>query len=183
MTESIIVRHCSPTLAGLKTGNLFNYRYENIKELNKKIYECNKLLNIKGVYFVLLRVKDNRALIYVYRKKYLKEILTRRDVISFLWENGYRNFDISKCIKFLSTKLQTQEKFPHEIGVFLGYPLEDIKDFIKNKGDNCKLVGYWKVYNNEINAIKLFNKFKKCTDVYCKKHAEGFKLLRLAVAV
>ncbi|MCR5809005.1 MAG: DUF3793 family protein [Clostridiales bacterium] len=33
MSEALIVRHCSPTLAGLKTANMFNYVYEDEAEL------------------------------------------------------------------------------------------------------------------------------------------------------
>ena len=39
-------------------------------------------------------------------------------------------------------------KFPHEIGIFLGYPLADVAGFIRNKGRNCKCIGTWKVYGD-----------------------------------
>ena len=56
-----------------------------------------------------------------------------------------------------------KQSFPHEIGVILGYPLEDVKGYMENGGQKCLLNGYWKVYNNpeeakrkfEIGALKL----------------------------
>ena len=45
-------------------------------------------------------------------------------------------------------KQSGQCQFPHEIGVFLGYPLEDVKGFIENKGKNFLYSGYWKVYSD-----------------------------------
>ena len=36
MSEELLVRHCSPTLAGLKTGNLFSYKVESISGLKRK---------------------------------------------------------------------------------------------------------------------------------------------------
>lgn len=183
MPEKLIVRHCSPTLAGLKIGNLFNYTVEDINKLLNEINEYNNKLNSRGIYFALLRVKDNKALVYVYRKVYLEKMLQNEDVIDFLTGYGYMSSSVDSCIKQLSHRLESEKEFPHEIGVFLGYPLEDIIAFIKNKGNNSKCIGYWKVYGDECSAKKIFAQFKKCTDIYCKKHSEGFNLLRLAVVV
>ena len=33
MSEEMLIQHCSPTLAGLKTGNLFNCRYQSYEEV------------------------------------------------------------------------------------------------------------------------------------------------------
>lgn len=49
-----------------------------------------------------------------------------------------------------------QESCPHEIGLFLGYPLDDVKSFIKNKGKNCICCRYWKVYHHPEQAQKTF---------------------------
>ena len=38
--------------------------------------------------------------------------------------------------------------FPHEIGLLLGYPAEDVKGFIENQGRRSLYSGYWKVYSN-----------------------------------
>ena len=42
--------------------------------------------------------------------------------------------------------------FPHEIGLFLGYPFEDVMGFIENKGENYLCSGCWKVYSCEQDA-------------------------------
>lgn len=59
--------------------------------------------------------------------------------------------------KRLNTK-----NFPHEIGIFLGYPLDDVIGFIEHKP--YYLVGDWKVYQN-VNEAKsnliYLNKQKK----------------------
>lgn len=41
-----------------------------------------------------------------------------------------------------------QEDFPHEMGILLGYPVEDVEGFIINNGKNELYTGYWKVYDN-----------------------------------
>ena len=42
MSEEYFVRHCSPTLAGLKTANMFTYNYENISEMLDSLRSLNK---------------------------------------------------------------------------------------------------------------------------------------------
>lgn len=186
MAEEIVVRHCSPTLAGLKIGNLFTYSYLKDNTLTAELKGWNDRLNCKGVYFVILSKTDSRALIYVYRKKYLERELSKLETISFLAENKYDSTgctNVEDFIECLSKRLQESSEFPHEIGVFLGYPLDDIKEFIKNKGAKSKCVGYWKVYKNVNTAKKVFAKYKKCTQIYCLKHSEGYDITRLTVAV
>lgn len=178
----IIVRHCAPTLAGLKLGNLFSYKYDDLSELNSVIREQNRSLNRKGVYFVLVKAENGIALIYVFRGKQLAARLRNSDVQNFLRSCGYTDFSAEGCLKRLQERLK-EDDFPHEIGVFLGYPLDDIIAFIDNKGANCKCSGFWKAYYNVSEAEKTFQRFDKCIRIYCKKHMEGTDLQRLTVAV
>ena len=40
------------------------------------------------------------------------------------------------------------KQFPHEMGLLLGYPIEDVRGFIEHNGCGCLYSGYWKVYRN-----------------------------------
>ena len=71
-------------------------------------------------------------------------------------------------------------EFPHEVGLFLSYPPEDVKGFLEHRP--CKCVGCWKVYENEEAAKKTFAKYKACTRVYCRQLASGIDIERLTVA-
>lgn len=48
MSEEMLVCHCSPTLAGLKTGSLFSCPYSSQKMIIKEIREFNQKLTQKG---------------------------------------------------------------------------------------------------------------------------------------
>ena len=72
--------------------------------------------------------------------------------------------------------------FPHEVGLFLSYPPEDVKGFIENRAANAKCTGVWKVYGDERQARQTFAKYKKCTQVYCERWQSGSGLDKLAVA-
>ena len=74
-------------------------------------------------------------------------------------------------------------EFPHEVGLFLSYPPEDVKGFIDHRANGFKYAGLWKVYGDEEKARSLFAKYKKCTEIYCALWQSGSKLEQLAVAV
>lgn len=48
---------------------------------------------------------------------------------------------------------------PHEMGIFLGIPVEDVCGFVKHQGKNCLLCRYWKVYYDPLKAQKLFENY------------------------
>lgn len=181
MSEELLIRHCSPTLAKIKTGNLLSCKFNSIYQLKKEIFCLNLLLNKKGVSICLLHNTLERALIYVYRNKMLKSDLSDESVKRFLRIQGYKSENVEDFVSELSTRFISCDEFPHEIGLFLGYPFDDVKSFIENKGENSRLTGCWKVYHNVEEAQRKFSRYKKCTSVYCKKYAEGFPINKLTV--
>lgn len=182
MKEQLLIEHCAPTLANIKVANLFRYFFEEYKEVEEYLKYWNGQMNQKGVYLTNIKTCNGTALLYVYRKNSLKKILQQSEVRQFLHRYGYEAFSIQKCIEYLGKQFEEGCGFPHEIGVFLGYPLEDIIGFIENKGKNYKCVGCWKVYGNAEEAEKLFYKFKKCQCVYREQFLSGRDILKLTVA-
>ncbi|HAU87984.1 MAG TPA: hypothetical protein DCW90_21655 [Lachnospiraceae bacterium] len=76
---------------------------------------------------------------------------------------------IQDKIDLLKEKMHTYwaigSDFPHEVGLFLGYPVWDVKGFIEHKGQQYKLCGYWKVYDDVPGALCKFEEYdwiKKC---------------------
>lgn len=75
MSEEVIVKYCSPTLAGIKTGSLFNCSYKSKNEVCEFLRELNISLSNKGLRFIPLRFKNKKVLIYAYRpSKLLPEV-------------------------------------------------------------------------------------------------------------
>lgn len=182
MLEEYLIECCSPTLASIKTANLFNFPFTSENELHRQIGCWNERLGSKGVSLMILRQSEHTALIYVYRKTKLQNDLQKSGVASFLADCGYERTDADNAIECLRSKLACREKFPHEIGIFLGYPLGDVLGFIRNAGKNCKFTGCWKVYCNECEAAKTFARFKKCSSMYAQLWNRGKSVLQLTVA-
>lgn len=181
MSENLLVIYCAPTLAGIKTANLFSCKCTDCCSAKLVVDSWNSVLNHRGVYVRIMRHRNDRALIYVYRRDKLAEDFRREGAKEFLCSRGYGDKSMSDMLDMLALRLCESSDFPHEIGLFLGYPLGDVKGFIENEGKNCKLAGIWKVYGDECEAKKLFCKYRKCTDIYCKKLHEGTPITRLAV--
>ena len=192
MFEQELIEHCSPTLASIKAASLFTYTYKSLKELHVRVTYWNSKMKRKGVTFDILseNVGVNKALIYVYRRADLEKILNRDEIRSFLLNHGYLIDDneivggvnCENIILQLKKKFEKLNQFPHEIGIFLGYPIGDVKGFIENHGCNCKCTGYWKVYCNEEEATKTFRKYKKCRDIYMNLWISGRSVMQLTVA-
>ena len=180
--ERCIIEHCSPTLAGLKPAGLFSCPIFSQPEMPERIRELNAELNKKGIVISVMSKRDGRALIYVYRQERLKAELERDEVKSFLKEYGYDGLSVQRSVARLKERL-AEDDFPHEIGIFLGYPLGDVVGFIENRGLNCKCVGCWKVYCNEQEAVRTFERYKKCTGIYRRLYENGRTVLQLTVAV
>ena len=180
ITLDYFVQYCAPTLAGLKASSLFSYKYKNTDDLEKSIASFNTLINPKGVYVDILKSTDNFALIFVYRRAKLQALLNRVEIQDFLSTYGYNDFTINGCLQVLESNTNST-CFPHEIGVFLEYPLNDVKSFIAKKGMDYKCVGCWKAYHNKNEAQKTFSLYEKCTRVYCQKVEQGFDVNRLTV--
>ena len=183
MSDDTIVRHCAPTLAGLKTGNIFTVSFHSEQVLDEELRRIGRVLSAKGLRIRKLRVRDGRALIYVFRPSRLQADLLEHEAREILRRFGYICADNDSCIERLVERIDTEQGFPHEIGLFLGYPPEDVSGFIDCCGRNCKLCGYWKVYGDVHEAKKRFAKYKKCTCVYLKCLQKGVSLSRLAVDI
>ena len=183
MSETTLVRCCAPTLAGLKTGSLFNCRYEQQEKLLREVAQLNRDLRPRGLRILPLRFFGKRVLLYLYRPEKLARDLRHKQAKPILSEAGYESTDCETCIRHLVCRLHDGGGFPHEVGLFLGYPPEDVRGFIENRAQNYKLAGDWKVYGDPEHARRVFEQYKKCTQCYCKALDAGIALCQLAVAI
>ncbi len=181
MSDQYIVENCSPTLAGLKTGNLFSVKLEKGRDICAEIRALNKILRGKGLCAVPVRMGAKSALVYLYRPDFLERDLQDPDARQILRKKGYACGNASRCLAQLVQHLKQDGSFPHEIGLFLGYPPADVQHFMESPWKGVKCTGCWKAYGNEREAEKTFAKFRKCTDVYRRKLAEGRSLAQLTV--
>ncbi len=155
----------APTLNNYKVGNMIN-----LKNTSRDLKNCSdtyreSLVEYLKLEYHELRVEENSVLIYFYQPQILNGQLQDGAINEFLKDIGYGNcVSIEDHMEILKAKFKTQ--CPNEIGVFLGYPLEDVIDFYHKKKD-FQCIGYWKCYNNKARALKIFEHYDstKCIEM------------------
>lgn len=177
--ENLLIAHCAPTLLGIKQANLFSCPIENKQEFLYELDKYNLLLNPKDIYFKVLYTCKSRLFIITYRKQPMLTYLKTGKVEHFLKSIGYPLSSLENALNFLGSRITGCDEFPHEIGFFLGYPTDDVFEFIKHKGLNFKFCGYWKVYSNEDEAKRLFSQYRKCIAYLAEKAQTGIPLAAL----
>lgn len=181
--ERALVTHCAATLAGHKAGSLFTYQLSRGDLPEKYAQQLNETLRPKGVEVRLLKYCDKCCLVYAYRPAQLERRLGSAGEKHFLENCGYGGCaSMDEQLSLLARRIHCGNNFPHEIGLFLDYPLADVIGFINNKGDNCLCVGCWKAYSDEENARRRFALYEKCRQIYVKCYRNGFDVARLTVA-
>ena len=134
MLERALIDHGSPTLANMKVGSLFTSSCADAAGFRAEFRRVQAALESRGVSLTILRVQQERALVYVYRQEALAALLAQADVQAFLRAMGYGDTSPDGALAFLRQRLAESPCFPHEIGVFLGYPLSDVIAFMRDGG-------------------------------------------------
>lgn len=167
--ERLLALHSSPAICGIKASNLICIDYN--EDLFNEIEELNKLYS--KLKFYVLKKTESKVLILVYRKNIFEKTIFNENNIKFLKENGYDVNSVDSMLKELKLRMNDND-FPHEIGVFLGYDLDDIKSFIEK--EKSIYVGYWQVYSNLNEKLALFNKYTKCRNCVINLINRGYPI-------
>ena len=170
--QQLLAYHAAPTLMGVKCGSLIRFSSHEYAENADRINSDK--LDTRVIY-----CSDGRCLLYIYDKKLLAGLLECPGIRRFLAQQGYEEGSIPSYLDTLCERL-ISGSFPHEIGVFLGYPLEDVEGFIENCGKGCKLCGCWKVYSDVKRAKMLFETYRRCREQLCRQLKEGKTLCSFA---
>lgn len=159
-----IAYNIAPTFMGVKPATLINIA-KDLKNSyaiweNNREFIC-KELNIKAWE---LKKTNRNIFILFYNNELLFNVLNKEEVKNFLFKFSY---NVSGGVDSILNCLEKRfiKGCPSEIGVFLGIPLEDVEDYINNSGENYKLLGYWKVYNNTDKAKMIFNLYERSKEV------------------
>jgi len=181
--EAVLVRQCAPTLAGMKPGSIFCFNHSPLEVSRQKVCQWNKQLEPFGltVQILLERPGSGSVIVFVYRHDRLEQMLSDDAYQRFLAEAGYERTNLDGLLEQLAYRLRTQPEFPHEIGVFLGYPLRDVIGFIENHGRNFTCCGFWKSYGDPAEMQVCFACYRRCIQTYVAMFEQGIPIERLAV--
>ena len=155
--ELQLALQCAPVITGIKVSNLF------IIDKNK-VDEVYNIIDETDISAYFLYEDAAKANILLYRKNELQQYLFQKENRQFVRKLGYDSVYIDELLPEFAIRFSmyqtTQEDFPHEMGILLGYPVEDVEGFIINNGKNELYTGYWKVYDNLTEKLILFNYYE-----------------------
>lgn len=175
-----IVRHCAPTLAGIKCGSMFRVNSDLHGILNQ-VSNLEYSLMHRGLRIETLVMDDDSCLLYVYRPKLLEARLADPEVRDFLACYGYSVRGCTLTLAELFERFTRCPTVPPEVGIFLDYPMEDVRGYIENEGRCSRCIGCWKVYGDVESAERRFQSYKRCRDVFSRRLSEGCSLVKLTV--
>ena len=174
-----LILQCAPFLKGIKIACILNITEENSRER----YE---ILEGTGIKFKILTRNHGKCLVFLYRRESFSRYLKRTDVREFLGSYGYEDVEPEKMLERLSKRVgqysDGENCFPHEIGAFLDYPIDDVKCFIEKDGKDSLFSGYWKVYNNPGRAKMIFWAYDKAKTSAVNEYLIGKSIRDIAYA-
>ncbi len=178
--NSVELRLIIQNAAVLKGKRISGMLFLNDKELAR----ISMKLHNTNISLIILCTCKKRHLVMVYRAKELEEHLRSKEVSDYLREFGYRRDDfISNLIRLhqrMNGFYNKMKEFPHEVGVFLGYPICDIKGFLENKGERYLHSGYWKIYGNLEETRKKFLSYDEARETAIDEFLSGRELESIA---
>ncbi|MDR0376640.1 MAG: DUF3793 family protein [Spirochaetaceae bacterium] len=160
--KRLIINHCGPVLMGYKPAAMFMLRSGGAHGALADLLPARLDL-------IVLRESEGGLLVLVFEKELLEKTLveaasSNAHIRAALTGKGYPlDVSIFEFLKQLKKQFAS-EQFPHEVGLFLGYPVDDVLGFVKHKGQNYKFCGYWKVYGDVERAKARFRQYDECRE-------------------
>ncbi|MBO6176103.1 MAG: DUF3793 family protein [Treponema sp.] len=180
--DKVVLHFASPALCGIKPSCLFSMDEQTCRREFSRIKEWNKKLSEVGRRLVVLRTLCT-FLIFAYDEKLLEKTVCNLNCIKYLEAKDYPVTEgMEKLLHELFRRLckNSSETFPHEVGLFLGYPLEDVLAFERYGGRGCKYTGCWSVYGDVESACRKMNEYKRCSSECCELFDKGYNVVDIS---
>lgn len=157
-----LVEILAPVVLGVKPAELLNVEMNNDSEWEefKAIFLKNSALRIKEI-----RELNGRLQVLFYQRDILNAVLTERPILNFLLSLNYPSkYVLEDYLNWLKGKI-ISVKFPHEIGVFLGYPLKDVVGFMGLLPLPYQRTLGWKIYGDEKRSLDIYRRHSQARDM------------------
>lgn len=144
-----------------------------------------------GLRVDVLFVTTGRTLLLVNRPSEIDALLDDPAVAGYLASAGYATGSRGQLVASMRDRVLACERahaegraeggcancprrcFPHEVGLLLGYPLEDVRGFIEHRGRGAHAVGPWKVYGDPAEARRRWDSMRECRKTIIWNYANG----------
>lgn len=163
-----LMLECSEVLAGVKPANLVSL-VNRTRPCGRNLYELwhSNLNELTGrfadITFLPLQTGNRAILLLCYNKNHLEKHLAHAGIRTLLEKAGYSSdAHCGQLLHELCNRIGTGKSFPHEIGLFIGYPAKDVAAFMGLVKLPFACQGPWKIYGSPAKSLDLAAVHKKC---------------------
>lgn len=149
----------APVMLGAKSAEILSFQkktstyYKDLQALEQCRKNCTRL-NIERIDCL-----NGTTKFFVYQADELNGWLSDPRHLNFLINQGYpKIYSLNGYLEVLYERLQQADSFPHEIGIFLGYPLKDIMGFMGLANLKLTSVSKWRVYGDPRISVEKMTK-------------------------
>lgn len=175
--DETVIHGSAPALCGIKPACLFSMNSKNFSDGFSRLSQWRIHFSKEKKYFVPLKKDGGRFLFFVYDKTLLEKVFRNPKNADYLSAKGYPIASgFNAVLAELLHRLSVNSDFPHEVGLFLGYPLEDVMGFEIHGAEDFKYSGIWKVYGDKESAVQRMNLYKSCTQLCMKWLGAGLSV-------
>ena len=166
--EQVIIYFGAPALCGLKSANLLSVKEQQFS--SEKIMQLNSQLSSLGKKIVSVIRPSSNILLFIYDEAMLYKTLCGKAQMLYLMQKNYPvGKGLDAIVQELLFRMSCQMEFPHEVGLFLGYPLEDVISFERDGGRTSKYSGMWQVYGDVEESRRKMQLYRQCS-LLCSRY-------------
>lgn len=163
---SFLALETAEVIAGEKPANLLGIANRR-RPCGRNLYTLWKewgaeVLAESGLAVRELADRGDSILLLIYRPEALGDLVRRPGASAILGRAGYGDLSsLDRVLGELAARA-AGEAFPHEIGVFLGYPLKDVAAFMGLVRIPFACQGPWKIFGDPRESLRLAEIFRCC---------------------
>lgn len=172
----------SEVLGGVKPANLISL-VNRTRPCGRNLYqlwqshhdELSTLL--ANVSFKVLQTKERALLLFCYNPDLLEAHLNHPGIRVLLKKAGYdTTLSSESLLRELCHRFEKTGVFPHEIGLFIGYPAKDVAAFMGLVKLPFACQGPWKIYGNPAQSLNLADQHRCCRQKMAAILASGDRI-------
>ena len=156
-----ILEMIGAVILGSKPAEIINVPGCN-EEKEMKLSQIESFFNhCSRVTYRIITTYDGGKRVLFINEKSMEKVLLNKRCVNFLKFVGYSSeYKLNEYIDELVFRLQSEE-FPHEIGIFLGYPLKDVLGFMGYGNNELVEIRNWRIYGDKEVSYKVYNSFMR----------------------
>lgn len=152
----LIIEHLGPTVLGIKPSELLNVSLydQSIWEEFKALFFQQEQLGLREI-----RQVNGRQQVIFFHRVTLDTVLSEKQNQEFLKTFNYPEpYSLDSYLNHVLEKIRSKA-FPHEIGIFLGYPLKDVLGFMKQIPLTYVCTHGWRIYGDAQLSNNIYEKY------------------------